>query len=161
MVSRPEVVVIPTPGLGNSSYLVGAGEQAVAIDVRRDAWRVRDAAEERGWRITYVLETHVHNDYLSGALELAAHGGTTVVAPADGGYAFAHHPAGEGFELDLGDDRPPRHPLFVAHLDDRVRPVLHRGDIAQIRALHREAGILRHRHPLANKRPRQLWIVLE
>ncbi len=97
------MVVIPTPGLGNSSYLVGAGQQAVAIDVPRDAWRLRDVAEARGWRITHALETHVHNDYLSGARELAADGGATVVAPADGGYAFAHRPAGEGLELDLGD----------------------------------------------------------
>ncbi len=94
---------MPTPGLGNSTYLVGSGDRAVAIDVPRDAWRVREFAVERGWRITHALETHVHNDFLSGARELAALEGSTVVAPANGGYAFAHRPAGEGFELELED----------------------------------------------------------
>ena len=97
-----EVVIIPTPGLGNSSYLVANHDQAVAIDVTRDAWRIRDAARERGWRITHALETHVHNDYLSGARELAAIDGTRIVAPGRGGYAYAHLGADEGTELDLG-----------------------------------------------------------
>jgi rhodanese-related sulfurtransferase len=63
---------------------------------------VREAAETRGWRIRQALETHVHNDYLSGARELAVDSGTAIVAPVGGGYAFDHQPAGEGFELDLG-----------------------------------------------------------
>jgi len=100
--SDPEVVVIPTPGLGNSTYLVAVDGRAAAIDVPRDAWRIHDAAEQRGWHITHVLETHVHNDYLSGALELAASHGATIVAPAEGGYDFGCQPAREGFELDLG-----------------------------------------------------------
>jgi glyoxylase-like metal-dependent hydrolase (beta-lactamase superfamily II)/rhodanese-related sulfurtransferase len=98
----PEVLAIPTPGLGNSTYLVALAGRAVAIDVPRDAWRVREAAQERGWRITHALETHVHNDYLSGALELASTQQTSVVAPAGGGYRWSHQPAGEGYELDLG-----------------------------------------------------------
>ena len=101
--SDPEVAVIPTPGLGNSTYLMAVDGRAVAIDVPRDAWRIHDVAEARGWRITHVLETHVHNDYLSGALELAASQRATIVAPADGGYDFGHQPAREGFELDLGN----------------------------------------------------------
>ena len=84
---RPEVVIIPTPGLGNSSYLVGVDAEAVAIDVPRDAWRIAGIAEEHGWRITHALETHVHNDYLSGARELEAVHGTRIVAPGRGEYA--------------------------------------------------------------------------
>jgi len=76
--SDPDVVVIPTPGLGNSTYLVAVDGRAAAIDVPRDAWRIHDVAEQRGWRITHVLETHVHNDYLSGALELAASDEATI-----------------------------------------------------------------------------------
>jgi glyoxylase-like metal-dependent hydrolase (beta-lactamase superfamily II)/rhodanese-related sulfurtransferase len=98
----PQVAIVPTPGLGNSTYLIGVDDRAVAIDVPRDAWRIREAAEQRGWRITHALETHVHNDYLSGARELAATDGTTVVAPEEGGYDFGYQAAGEGFELDIG-----------------------------------------------------------
>jgi hydroxyacylglutathione hydrolase len=98
----PEVVVIPTPGLGNSTYLVGAGTEAVAIDIPRDAWRIVGLAEERGWRITHALETHVHNDYLSGARELQSAHGSHIVAPGRGEYAFAHLPADEGYEQPTG-----------------------------------------------------------
>ena len=99
----PEVVVIPTPGLGNSTYLVGAGPDALAIDVPRDAWRIVEIAQDHGWRITHALETHVHNDYLSGARELEAAHGTSIVAPGRGDYAFRHVPADEGFEVAAGN----------------------------------------------------------
>ena len=48
------------------------GREAVVVDPPRDAWRVIAVAEARGWQLTHVVETHVHNDYLSGALELRA-----------------------------------------------------------------------------------------
>jgi glyoxylase-like metal-dependent hydrolase (beta-lactamase superfamily II)/rhodanese-related sulfurtransferase len=92
---------IRTVGLGNTSHLVAAGRDAVVIDPPRDAWRVMAAAERRGWRITHVLETHVHNDYLSGALELRAALDAEILAPARGGYAFDHRPMDEGDGLEL------------------------------------------------------------
>lgn len=98
----PQVVVIPTPGLGNSTYLVGTGDEAVAIDVPRDAWRIAEIAADHGWRITHALETHVHNDYLSGARELEAAHGTSIVVSGRGEYAFGHVPADEGFEVPAG-----------------------------------------------------------
>ncbi len=100
--SAREVVTVPTPGLGNNAYLVAGEDRVVAIDVPRDGWRILGAAEERGWRVTHTLETHVHNDYLTGARDLAGSHGTTVVAPAGGDYAFEHRAADEGFELDVG-----------------------------------------------------------
>jgi hydroxyacylglutathione hydrolase len=100
--NEAEVAIVPTPGLGNSTYLVALGDRAVAIDVPRDGWRVVEAAEQRGWQITHALETHVHNDYLSGARELQRAHDTRIVAPALGGYSFAHQSADEGFEVDLG-----------------------------------------------------------
>ena len=101
--NSPQVAVVPTPGLGNSTYLVADGDSAVVIDVPRDAWRVAEVAEARGWRITHALETHVHNDYLSGARELSSSSDVTIVAPAKGGYGFSHLAAAEGFEVPLGD----------------------------------------------------------
>lgn len=96
------VVPVATTGLGNTSYLVGSGDSAVAVDVPRDAWRLAEVAAGHGWRITHAIETHVHNDYLSGALELREAIGTTVVAPAEGGYAFEHRGATDAFELTVG-----------------------------------------------------------
>jgi hydroxyacylglutathione hydrolase len=94
-----------TPGLGDASYLLASVREAVLVDPQRDAWRFLEAAERRGWRIRHVLETHVHNDYLSGALETRAATGAEIAAPARGRYEFAHRPMDEGDELELGDLR--------------------------------------------------------
>ena len=79
-----DLEIVLTPGLGNATYLVASDGEAVVVDPPRDAWRVEAAAARRGWRLTHVLETHVHNDYLSGALELRASAGSEIVAPARG-----------------------------------------------------------------------------
>lgn len=94
-----------TRGLGDNSYLVVSGGQAVLVDPQRDAWRFLALAEARKARVTNVLETHVHNDYLSGALEARAATGAEIGAPAGGGYAFAHTPLAEGDEILVGDLR--------------------------------------------------------
>src|SRR5262245_5013198 len=100
--SAMDIERILTRGLGNSSFLLsGDGREAVAIDPPRDAWRVMAAAEERGWRVTHVLETHVHNDYLSGGLELRAAVGSEILAPARGRYAFAHRAMDDADTLEI------------------------------------------------------------
>jgi hydroxyacylglutathione hydrolase len=91
-----------TPGLGDSSYLVASGREAVLVDPQRDAWRFVEAARQRGWRIRHVLETHVHNDYLSGALETRAATRAEIVAPARGRYEFEHRPVDEGDAVEVG-----------------------------------------------------------
>jgi hydroxyacylglutathione hydrolase len=93
---------IVTPGLGDSSYLIASEGEAVLVDPQRDARRFLDLAERRGWRITHVVETHLHNDYVSGALEVRAATGAEVVAPARAGYRFRHRPAAEGLEVHVG-----------------------------------------------------------
>jgi glyoxylase-like metal-dependent hydrolase (beta-lactamase superfamily II) len=66
-----EVVVIDTPSLGDRSYLVTDGTAALVVDPQRDIDRILVAAAERGVQVTYVFETHIHNDYVSGGLALA------------------------------------------------------------------------------------------
>lgn len=94
--------IILTPGLGNATYLLASDGEAVVVDPPRDAWRVTAVADARGWRLTHVVETHVHNDYLSGALELRADRRATIVAPARGRYAFDHRGADEGEVVEVG-----------------------------------------------------------
>ena len=90
-----------TPGLGDTSYLLASGREAVLVDPQRDAWRFLEVARARGWRVRHVLETHVHNDYLSGALETRAATGADILAPARGNYEFEHVPMDEGDEVEL------------------------------------------------------------
>ncbi len=101
MASPMDRELVPTPGLGNTASLLSGGREAVVVDPPRDAWRVIAAAETRGWRITHVVETHVHNDYLSGALELRSALGAEILAPARGRYAFAHRAMDEGDTLEI------------------------------------------------------------
>lgn len=92
-------------GLGNSSYLVGSEESGmgVAIDPVRDAEVYVRAAHDNGLRITHVLETHLHADFVSGSRELAARTGAAVCASAAGGLQFEHTPLGEGGQIEAGD----------------------------------------------------------
>src|SRR5712675_2063895 len=92
-----------TRGLGDTSYLLASGRDAVLVDPQRDAWRFVAAAEARGLRIVRVLETHVHNDYLSGALETHAATGAEIVAPARGRYEFEHRAVDDGDRIELGE----------------------------------------------------------
>lgn len=97
-----DVELFVTAGVGDASYLVASGGEAALVDPQRDAWRFLRVAEQRGWRVVAVLETHVHNDYVSGALETRAATGAEIVAPARGGYAFGHRAADEGCEVRVG-----------------------------------------------------------
>jgi len=97
-----ELLPFATPGLGDTSYLLASEGEAVLVDPQRDAWRFLEAATARGWRVTHVIETHVHNDYVSGALEVRAAAGAEIVAPARGRYEFETIGADEGDHLEVG-----------------------------------------------------------
>jgi glyoxylase-like metal-dependent hydrolase (beta-lactamase superfamily II)/rhodanese-related sulfurtransferase len=98
------VDTIEVPGLGNRSYLVGGERTAVAVDPPRDVDRVIAAAALRGVRISHVVETHVHNDYVTGGLELARLTGAAYLVPAGARVSFERTPVGDGdvTALDAG-----------------------------------------------------------
>ncbi|MCX4545995.1 MBL fold metallo-hydrolase [Streptomyces sp. NBC_01565] len=90
-------------GLGNSAYLVDLGDgRALAVDASRDLRALRAAADLRGLTVAYAADTHLHADFLSGAVQLAADEGATVLASAAGDRAFPHTPLADGDENDLG-----------------------------------------------------------
>ncbi|MEV7289690.1 rhodanese-like domain-containing protein [Streptomyces sp. NPDC093252] len=96
------VEVIDVPGLGNRGYLAGGADTAVVIDPPREPDRVIAAAARRGVRITHVAETHVHNDYVSGGLELARLTGATYLVPAEARVGYARVPVADGDRVALG-----------------------------------------------------------
>jgi glyoxylase-like metal-dependent hydrolase (beta-lactamase superfamily II)/rhodanese-related sulfurtransferase len=100
-----DVAVVPLvdEGLGNSAYLVDLGDnRALVVDASRDLRAVRAAAEERNLRVAFAADTHLHADFLSGARQLAASDGATVLASAAGGREFGHTRLSDGDEVDLG-----------------------------------------------------------
>lgn len=97
-----DVIVIETTQLGDRSYLVHDGSVALVIDPQRDTDRVEAAARDAGVRITHVAETHIHNDYLTGGLELArAHGASYLVNAADQ-VRFDREPIKDGQRVRVG-----------------------------------------------------------
>lgn len=94
-------------GLGHASYLVGDEQAGVAavVDPRRDVDEYLRLAAAEGLRIVEVLETHVHNDYVSGADELRLRTGATVRAGADAALTRPHAPVRDGDAFDVGSLR--------------------------------------------------------
>jgi hydroxyacylglutathione hydrolase len=96
--------------MGDASYLVGddgAGVAAV-IDPQIDTGRYLDAAARHGVSIRFIVQTHVHEDFVSGARALAQACGTAQVcvgtreAPR---FGFDHRPVADGTVLELGSIR--------------------------------------------------------
>ena len=98
-----DVSIIETSGLGDRSYLVSHGDTGAVIDPQRDIDRVLELVDERGVRITHVLETHIHNDYVTGGLELArTTGAEYIVAPGDEDLGYQHRAVRDGDIIDAG-----------------------------------------------------------
>ncbi|WP_256725609.1 rhodanese-like domain-containing protein [Streptomyces sp. IMTB 2501] len=90
-------------GLGNSAYLVDLGDgRALAVDASRDLRALHAAATRRGLRVAFAADTHLHADFLSGAVQLGHDHGATVLASAAGRRAFEHQGLADGDEVDLG-----------------------------------------------------------
>ena len=74
------VEVFPAPELGNASFLVadpdhGAG---LVVDPFRDVDGYLTRADSLGIKLTHSLDTHLHNDFVSGRRELASEAGTAL-----------------------------------------------------------------------------------
>ena len=100
-----QIDIIETTGLGDRSYLISDGGVGVVIDPQRDIDRVLALAEKRAVRIALVLETHLHNDYLTGGLELSGRVGADYVVPAGDAVAYDRVPAADGDDLEAGPMR--------------------------------------------------------
>lgn len=91
-----QVTVIETSGLGDRSYVVTHDGGAVVIDPQRDIDRVLAVVEEHRAGISHVLETHIHNDYVTGGLELARAVGAEYVVPAGDDLGYRACRVGDG-----------------------------------------------------------------
>ena len=74
------VEAIPAPELGNASFVVADTDRGVAmvIDPLRDIDRYLAVASNLHVKLTHALDTHLHNDYVSGRRELAAEVGADI-----------------------------------------------------------------------------------
>lgn len=98
-----DVIGVVDEGLGNSAYLLDLGDgRALAVDAPRDLRALRQQARRHGLTIAYAADTHLHADFLSAAVQLAADDGAQILASAAGGREFGHRGLRDGDEVDLG-----------------------------------------------------------
>jgi len=88
--------------LAHASYLIGSDSEAAVVDPQRDVDEYIAEAETHGLQIKYVIETHLHADFVSGHQELAARTGAQIVFGEKANAAFAHRPVRDGEEIKLG-----------------------------------------------------------
>ncbi len=134
----PAIEVLDTPDLGDRSYIVALDDLAVVVDPQRDIDRVLDIINRNGWRLSHVVETHVHNDYVSGGLELARVTGATYVVPRGHDYAFDAAIMGDGDTFEVGDmhwrvvhtpGHTPHHVSYALDIGDRNTAVFTGGSL--------------------------------
>src|SRR5688572_12933387 len=89
--------------LAQASYLIGSNGEAAVVDPRRDVDEYIRAASENGLTIRYVIETHLHADFVSGHRELADRTGASIVIAAEAKAEFPHLPVTDGDTFPLGD----------------------------------------------------------
>jgi hydroxyacylglutathione hydrolase len=97
-----EVVVVSTEELGDRSYVVHDGAVAVVVDPQRDIDRVEKVLADLHLTCTHVVETHIHNDYVSGGLVLARNTGATYVVAGHDEVAFDRQAVRDGDQFVTG-----------------------------------------------------------
>jgi glyoxylase-like metal-dependent hydrolase (beta-lactamase superfamily II)/rhodanese-related sulfurtransferase len=88
--------------LAHASYLIGSEGEAVVVDPQRDVDQYLAEAAAQNLQIKYVIETHLHADFVSGHRELAARTDAEIVFGAAAGAAFPHRAVREGNEITIG-----------------------------------------------------------
>jgi hydroxyacylglutathione hydrolase len=125
---------IESAGLAHYSYVIGAGNEAVVIDPRRDCTVYIDAAMRAGCAITHVLETHRNEDYAMGSVELAARTGAEVL-----------HSAYDELDYGYGGRIAEGEPLRIGEL--------------QLEPIHTPGHTLGHMSFLLRDRSRTPWVL--
>jgi len=88
--------------LAHASYLIGSEGEAAVVDPQRDVDHYIEEADAEGLKIKYIIETHLHADFVSGHRELAARTGAEIVFSEKAGAAFPHRAVKDGDELMIG-----------------------------------------------------------
>ncbi len=97
------VETVRTEGLGDSTHVLVHDGLALIVDPQRDYDRFERVLDQHSAELRFVLETHVHNDYVSGGSDLAKKHGAEVVMPAGAAPTFRHTPAFHREDLQMGE----------------------------------------------------------
>ncbi len=151
------VEVMATDDLGDRSYLVHDGFLAVVVDPQRDVDRIEKVLAGLGVRCAMVLETHIHNDYVTGGCELAQRSGCPYVVSAGDDVSFDRVAVRDGDQLSVGSMRvrvlstpghTATHLAYVISVGNGVPAVFTGGSM-----LYGSVGTHRSRRCRADRRP--------
>lgn len=89
--------------LAHASYYIGDGAEAAIVDPQRDVEQYLREAEANNQKIKYVIETHLHADFVSGHAELAEKTGARIVFGAKANAEIEHLAVKDGDALKVGN----------------------------------------------------------
>ena len=99
---EPDIAIIETSSLGDRSYLISHDGAGAVVDPQRDIDRIEALAREKNVRITHVLETHIHNDYVTGGLQLSRATGAQYVVPEGDPVEYERRAVADGDIVSMG-----------------------------------------------------------
>lgn len=88
-------------GLAHVSYILGGKECCAVIDPKRDVQDYIDSAKDMGYKITHILQTHLHADFVSGHMDLAKKTGAAIIVPKSAKCKFPHVGVEDGDEFHI------------------------------------------------------------
>ena len=88
--------------LSHASYMLGSEGVACVVDPQRDVSIYLDEAKAQGLEIRHIIETHLHADFVSGHVELAARTDATIYLGAATASPIPHHAVHDGDEIRFG-----------------------------------------------------------
>ena len=89
--------------LAHASYLIGSDGEAAVVDPQRDVDEYLAEASANGLQIKYVIETHLHADFVSGHQEIADRTGAQIIFGERAEVEFAHRAVRDGEEIRMGN----------------------------------------------------------
>src|SRR5260370_2181407 len=97
-----QVEVLSTDELGDRSYVAHDLQVAVVVDPQRDIARIEQLLADAGVAVDLVVETHIHNDYVTGGYQLTQRTGARYAVNAADPVAFDRIPVHDGHTLEAG-----------------------------------------------------------
>ncbi len=94
-----------TEKIAHSSYILTGDRTCAVVDPRRDTDIYLETTRELGVKITHILETHLHADFISGHMDLARRTGAPIYAPRSANCDFEYRPLSEGDSFSIEDIR--------------------------------------------------------
>ncbi len=89
--------------IAHSSYILAGSDVCAVIDPQRDIDIYIEEARSLGVKITHILQTHLHADFVSGHMDLAEKTGAPIYVAKSANCTFDHVPLKEGDTIEFED----------------------------------------------------------